>query len=250
MSSRRTILLVEDELLISSYLEQLLADNAWTVTAVSSGDEALTRLEAFEFSMVLCDLYLGRGPNGLDLLRRMPEKNESTPFVLMTGHGSTARCREAFHLGATDFLEKPFCRESLLGTLDHAISDATEPSLPIGSEDGVPDLPYDAAGTAHVRRAINIIERRYAEFDLTIAKLAESVGVCQGHLTRLFRVQVGRSPLEYLHEVRINRAERLLLHSCLSIYEVGYTCGYKRTSEFSSWFRRLRGATPSTLRRA
>lgn len=100
------------------------------MTAVGSGTEALARLETTAFDIVLCDLDLGRGPNGLDVLSRMPAENQGTPFVILTSHSSVGSYREASILGATDFLEKPISRTLLLATLDHAVADGAE--LPIG----------------------------------------------------------------------------------------------------------------------
>ena len=95
MSSRRKILLVEDEELVRNYLKHQLQEGSWNVTAVGSGEDALAQLESTTFDAVLCDLDLKRGPTGLDVLARMPSANEGTPFVLLTAHGSTGRCREA-----------------------------------------------------------------------------------------------------------------------------------------------------------
>ena len=252
MSSRRTILLVEDEELVRNYLKQLLTKNAWAVTAVGSGDEALAQLAALKFDIVLCDLDLGPGPNGLCVLSRRPCPNRETPFVILTAHGSTERCREAFLRGATDFIEKPIRRAALLATLGHSVADATdasEPPIDGVSTDDVLEMPYDEAGAAHVRHAIQIMERRYAKFDLAVGDVAAEEGVCPDHLARLFKARLGHSPIEHLHEVRISAAEYLMAHSPdLSIYEIGYACGYKRSGKFSSWFRRLRGSVPSQFR--
>lgn len=171
--------------------------------------------------------------------------------MIFTAHGSTGRCREAFLRGATDFRDKPVGRQALLATLDHCIADAAEaaaPPIDVTSADDLLALPYDEAGAAHVRRAIQIIERRHAEIGLTIDDIAREDGVSPEYLARLFRRRLDRSPTEYLHEVRISRAEQLLAQSRLSIYEVARECGYKTTSEFSSWFRRHRGAPPGGFR--
>lgn len=249
MFSPRTILLVEDEEQVRILLAGLLAAHAWIVTAVASGDEALARLAAFEFDIVLCELDLGRGPNGLDTLSRMPPRNKRTPFVILTAHGSTGRCREAFLRGAIDFIERPIRQAVLLATLRQALAEAAEQPIEITSEDAMLGLPDCRAGAALVRRGIQIIERLFGESDLTIAHVARQAGSSPEHFSRTFRARTGRTAVEHLHEVRIRHAEPLLVNSGLSIYEIGFECGYKRNSEFSSWYRRLRGSTPSRLRR-
>lgn len=251
MADRRTILVVEDSEQVCGFLKELLSKHGWVVTAVASGAAALGLLGATEFCAVLCDLDLGLGPTGLDVLSRMPPKNNATPFVFLTAHGSAGRCREAFLLGAVDFLEKPVHPAVLLSTLDHVIPDSRDGLVdpyPGTTEDASARLADDPLGAAHVRRAIEIMERRYAEFDLTVAAIAAEVGVSPDHLARRFRTRTGRSPLDHLHDLRLSRAEELLVSSRLSIYEVARECGYRRNSEFSRWFRRLRGSTPSGFR--
>ena len=170
--------------------------------------------------------------------------------MILTSHSSIGRCREAFLLGAADFLEKPVGRASLLATLDQAYTDAVAPLIDSTAPDVLLDLPYDETGAALVRRGIQIIERRFPEHDLTIACVAKEAGASPEHFSRQFRARIGSSAVEHLHKARISHAERLLFNSNVSIYEIACECGYKRNSEFSSWYRRLRGSTPSRLRRA
>lgn len=248
MPPRRTVLVVENDGHVRKFLSEHLTKHGWIVTAVDLGDDALARLAAASFDVVLCDLDLGRGPSGLDVLRQKPSRNATTPFVILTGHGSTGRCREAFLLGAADFLEKPLSSARLLASLDHVVADAADLVVAFEAESASPALVSDAAGAEHVRRALAVMERRYREFDLQVEDVAQEVEVTPEYLARLFRALLGRSPLEQLHEIRINIAEELMAQSRLSIYEIGYDCGYQQTSKFSSWFRRLRGALPSESR--
>jgi len=248
MSGRRVILLVEDEEAVRDYFSHLLQKNAWTVVAVGAPRDALLRLEETDFDVVLCDLDLGRGPNGLEVLAKMPPRNQGKPFVILTSHGSTERCREAFLLGVTDFLEKPSAPRMLIATLDRLLSAEVESLPAVAVEDVGAEYLEDSAGAQHVRRAIQIIERRYAEIDLTVVDLAKEVGVSAEHLSRLFGARTGQTPLDYLHGVRIRASELLLDNTHLSVYEVARECGYRATSEFGNWFRRLRGSTPSASR--
>jgi two-component system, LuxR family, response regulator FixJ len=59
---------------------------------------------------------------GIDLLRRLRERNVTTPVIVITGHGDVPLAVEAMKLGAADFLEKPFSDESLLGAVRAALA--------------------------------------------------------------------------------------------------------------------------------
>ena len=155
-------------------------------------------------------------------------------------------------MGVVDFLEKPLDRALLLATLDQAVdgATATDESDDIAPEGDVLDLPHDAVGAAHVRGAIQTMECRFGESNLTVAIVAKERGVSPEHLARLFHARIGHTPTEHLHEIRISHGEHLLAHSRMSVYEVALECGYRRTSEFGSWFRRLRGSPPSGRRKS
>jgi two-component system, LuxR family, response regulator FixJ len=59
---------------------------------------------------------------GIELLRRLRERNVTTPVIVITGHGDVPLAVEAMKLGAADFLEKPFSDESLLGAVHSALA--------------------------------------------------------------------------------------------------------------------------------
>ncbi|MBQ4320808.1 MAG: helix-turn-helix transcriptional regulator [Oscillospiraceae bacterium] len=88
-----------------------------------------------------------------------------------------------------------------------------------------------------------------AEPELTVAAAAERVHLSQSQLRRLFRKVLGRSPLEYLQDVRLSMAKNLLLYSSLSVGEIAVRCGYDSYSYFSRAFRKQTGLCPTQFRR-
>jgi two-component system response regulator FixJ len=59
--------------------------------------------------------------SGLDLLRRLKERQIAVPVIVITGHGDVPLAVEAMKLGASDFLEKPFDDEALLAAINVAL---------------------------------------------------------------------------------------------------------------------------------
>jgi transcriptional regulator GlxA family with amidase domain len=96
----------------------------------------------------------------------------------------------------------------------------------------------------HLRRARDLIDRRYAEpLDLTV--LAREAGVSKYHFLRCFTEAYGRTPAAYLAERRIERAQDLLRATNLTVTEVCFLVGYQSVGSFSSRFRALVGEPPS-----
>jgi two-component system response regulator YesN len=245
MPGQRAILLIEDEAIVRRYLTQLLEKQSWNVTGVRSGNEALTTLAVSRFDIILCDLDLGAGINGIEVLHRMPRPSVGTPFVILTGHGTIDRYRDAIERGATDFLEKPITEWRLLSSLNRAMGVGGSSAGASGSDEPV---WRESVADKHLRSALRTIESECANPDFSVHALAKSIAVTPDHLARLFRARLGRAPLEQIHRTRISQAEKLLNESTVSVYEVATDCGYRTTTELDAWFRHFNQMTPTEWR--
>jgi len=83
---------------------------------------------------------------------------------------------------------------------------------------------------------------------LSIQELSRSVNLSQGRLRQLFREATGRSPMQYLKNLRMQHAERLLQTTFFSIKEITFLSGEKDVSHFVRYFKRQHGLTPSEFR--
>ncbi|WP_020616964.1 AraC family transcriptional regulator [Paenibacillus daejeonensis] len=84
--------------------------------------------------------------------------------------------------------------------------------------------------------------------DLSIARIAKTLGYHRTHLSKMFKQVTGYSPSQYLYRVRMHRAESLLA-SDLTIGQVASSVGFPDPLYFSKQFRRWKGVTPSTFRK-
>jgi two-component system response regulator AtoC len=107
------ILIVEDERAIQVALGALLRKDGYVVDVVSSGTEALSRLAAEHYDLVITDLALGQGPSGMDVLQAAKAARAQTPVVLITAHGSEKVAVAAIKAGAEDYVAKPFDNDEI-----------------------------------------------------------------------------------------------------------------------------------------
>ena len=96
------ILVVEDERAIQLALSGLLRRQGYDVDVAGSGDEAISAVRESAFDLVLTDLALGRGSDGMDVLRAAKELRPECAVVMITAHGSEAIAVEAMKSGAED----------------------------------------------------------------------------------------------------------------------------------------------------
>ncbi|MBE7464043.1 MAG: helix-turn-helix transcriptional regulator [Planctomycetes bacterium] len=95
--------------------------------------------------------------------------------------------------------------------------------------------------------ALELLETRFAE-PLAVEELAAAAGVSAPHLTRLFRRLTGRSPMQYLNDVRIQRACTRLAESDESITSIAGAVGWPDPNLFARRFRQALGVSPRAYR--
>ncbi len=98
-----------------------------------------------------------------------------------------------------------------------------------------------------MERAVAYVRERCDE-DLRSEEAARVAGVSAGHFCRLFRRLVGMTFKQYLTELRIRRAQQLLVDTSLKVIEIGLLVGYSRHSYFTRRFREIVGVTPNQFR--
>src|SRR6186713_2942361 len=115
------ILVADDQQDIIDALKFLLLDEGYEVTPASSPAEALERLEASDFDLVVLDLNYTRdttsGQEGFDLMERIRSLDPALPVLVMTGFSSVAGAVEAMRRGARDYIEKPWDDDKLLAAV-------------------------------------------------------------------------------------------------------------------------------------
>jgi AraC family transcriptional regulator of adaptative response / DNA-3-methyladenine glycosylase II len=99
-----------------------------------------------------------------------------------------------------------------------------------------------------VGRALKLIDGGMLD-NASVDKLAERLGIGARHLSRLFQLHVGASPVQTAKTFRLQRAKRLLDDTDLQITEIAYRAGFKSLRSFNAAFAQLYRQPPSNLRR-
>lgn len=83
---------------------------------------------------------------------------------------------------------------------------------------------------------------------ITLSEMAKSFNISTGHLSNLFHEKTGESFSDYLNMIRLNKAKELLKTTDYKIYRIADELGFNDAYYFSSWFKKLVGASPTTYR--
>jgi CheY-like chemotaxis protein len=118
----KKILIVDDDEMVLMALDELLKPEGYEVQAVSSGREALKRIDETQYDLLMLDIIMPE-MDGFELCRRIREKDEykETPIVFLTAKSREQDKKDGLEAGANLFLSKPISPEKLLAIISDTL---------------------------------------------------------------------------------------------------------------------------------
>lgn len=117
-------LVVEDERKVGEFLRRLLIEEGWSVDWVTSGAEALARLDSSHFDVVILDWMLP-DIDGIMVCRQMRARGATLPILMLTARGEVDERVMGLEAGADDYLCKPFEIDELLARINALVRRAS-----------------------------------------------------------------------------------------------------------------------------
>ena len=114
------ISIVDDEKDMRESITQWLTLSGYETESFDSASNALKYIGKEHPGIVISDIKMP-GMDGIEFLKKLMVKDSTLPVILITGHGDVAMAVEAMHLGAYDFLEKPFDPNKILEIAKRAL---------------------------------------------------------------------------------------------------------------------------------
>jgi len=115
-----SVLVVDDDAAALCVLEDLLSMSGFRVFTASEGDQAVRVFSDKHPDLVITDIWMPQ-LDGLELLKRVRQRDDAVPVILVTGHGDLDNALLALRRGAYDFLLKPINTEILLNAVRKAM---------------------------------------------------------------------------------------------------------------------------------
>ena len=156
-------------------------------------------------------------------------------FIVVSGYDSFDFAQAAIRLNVVDYLLKPIDVDELDAALKKALS-----QLPAQPEES--RTPADTAN--EIKR---FIDQNYTR-NISLDTLAERFYFSREYIGRVFRARYGCGVYEYVQQVRMQQAKRLLKNPDLSLQSIAAHLGYSNANYFSKAFRKYFGESPSEYR--
>ena len=130
-----TVLLVDDHLVVRSGLRALLGTqpDLHVIAEAASGEEAMDRVQERSPDVVVMDLAMGAGMDGIAAIRRIRERNRSQAILVFTTYDSDADIVRAVDAGAMGYLLKDAAPEEIFSAIRGAVQGKSVMSPPVAS---------------------------------------------------------------------------------------------------------------------
>lgn len=160
-----TVLLVESCEAIARCYQQYLCTEPYEVEVVSSGRDALSRLDTSTPDIILLDLHTES--SALDILHFVKSKYIDSSVVVLTGEGGYDTCKHVMQIGAADYLEKPFNRDRLATTIRNVFNQREKEKKQDTFENGLGSFIGNSDTMQEIYRSIKGVSNTNASVFIT-----------------------------------------------------------------------------------
>lgn len=115
------ILIVDDDRFFTKVLRIILTGEHFQVSSALSLAEARALLNKTRFDVIISDLRMPDGDDGLSLLEQLRAEGNPVPFIMLTGYGEVSNYMVAMNAGATEYLNKPVQAQELFAAIENCL---------------------------------------------------------------------------------------------------------------------------------
>ena len=262
-SDKEVMLIVEDNSELRQFLRGIFSPEYYVIEA-ANGEEGKEKAFKHLPDIIISDVMMPV-KDGFQMMQEL--RNEITtshiPLILLTAKTAIESKLEGLEYGADDYITKPFSatylkarvrnilqsrlkiqeayRERLLNSGWKAADDKVEKS-----ETNVPEMsPNDRK---FMDKLMELMENSLDNSDLVVDDLVKDMAVSRSVFFKKLKSLTGLAPVEFIKEVRINKAVQLIESGEFSITQIAYMVGINDPRYFSKCFKQKMGMTPTEYR--
>jgi signal transduction histidine kinase/DNA-binding response OmpR family regulator/ligand-binding sensor domain-containing protein len=252
-AQRETLLLVEDNSELRTFLRSLFASHYHVIEA-TDGEEGGSQALTHQPDIIISDVMMPR-KDGIELTRELhtDPRTSHIPIILLTAKTDIESKLKGLEYGADDYITKPFSGSYLQARVDNLLQRRkqlrslyreAEKTIPVTSK---PSL-MTTADHKFMNKLIELIDKNIDNGDLLIDDLVTELAVSRSVFFKKLKAFTGLAPVEFIRERRMRRAAELIASGEHTIAEVSYMVGINDPRYFSKCFKIVFGMTPTEYR--
>lgn len=236
--SKPTVFLVED----NSDFRFYLRDNMrqwYNVLEASNGKDGWKGIMKVVPDIVISDVMMPV-MDGLELCRKIKNdpRTSHIPVILLTAQSSDHHRIEGLDAGAIEYISKPFNFEILISNIKSALKfqnriiEANKKVVVTPSEVSIVSMDEQL-----IIKATKLVEDNMSNSEFSVEDMSHDLGYSRGHLYQKMLKITGQTPMDFIRNIRMSRAEELLKKSQMNVSEIAYKVGYNNPKLFSRYFK-------------
>ncbi len=233
------VLIVDDERMEREFMSSLLQEKYprdIEVKTASNGREALEQALLWQADIVFMDIEMPL-MSGIEASKSIRKSLPECKIVFLTAYSSFDYAKEGIQLKVVDYLLKPVEDQVIIEMMDGIL----------GRGKSNNDIVKNATDSS----PIEIMEEYIATYfymDISLDSIAEKLNFSPYYLSKLFKQHYNTTFIDYLTNIRIEEARKMLTSTNKSIKEVGELVGYPNSTYFVKLFKKKMDMTPSEYR--
>lgn len=237
------LLIAEDEDIIRKGIVKYIklhTERYQHIYEAENGQEAIDLLMKYQPELLLLDVQMPL-KNGIEVMQAAKNAGLNPVIVILSGYDEFKYAQQALRYGAKEYLLKPVRASDIL----RCLNDVADKYIGVWKKE---DDSEDQEKTNYfIKAAKEYIAEHYTE-NISLTDAADAVGISAGYLSTMFTQYLDCGFVDYLNQVRIERACCYLEQKSLKNYEVAFKVGFRDEKYFSKVFKKIMGMSPREYR--
>ena len=241
-----TVLVVDDNIELRQFIALKLS-GYYRIIQACNGEEGLAKARALLPDLIISDVMMPK-MDGITMLSEL-RKNKFTntiPLILLSAKASKRDAVEGLQSGADDYLTKPFDTSELIARVDGLIKTRKMIRQKLQSELTEARIQTIEVNPFSLKMRTKVLAQ-LTDSAFSIDQLAESMAMSRRSLSRKCQEECQQTAGQFITEIRMQTALKLINENQLSLSEIAYGTGYESLSYFSRTFKKFYGKSPSTI---
>ena len=249
---RATVLIVEDNIDFRFYIKDNLK-HSFNIIEAADGREGWQKTLAMHPNLVVSDISMPE-MNGIELCMKIKSDRRTThiPVILLTALTGEDQQLKGLETGATDYMTKPFNFEILLSKIKNILTQQEnmrktyQKQVEVKPTDELVESPEEV----FLQKLLRLIDENISNPNFSVEELSSEMFVSRYTLYKKILALTGKTPNEFIRQMRLKRAAQLLENGYLTISQVCYKVGFKSQKYFVKAFKTEFNVSPSNYAEA
>lgn len=244
-SSKPSVLVIDDNADIRSYVYSLLHTD-YTVIEAVDGSDGIRKAMKYVPDLIISDVMMP-GIDGIECCRRLKSELQTChiPVILLTACSLDEQRIQGYDGGADSYISKPFSSQLLLARVRNLIDSHRRLKQFFGDRHTLAKEDVCDMDKNFVEKFKSLLDAKLGDSNLNVEDLGKDMGLSRVQLYRKIKSLTNYSPNELLRIARLKKAASLLASSDMTVAEIGYEVGFSSPSYFTKCYKKQFGESPT-----